>query len=545
MAPLAAQDSTLRRPATPEEFRSESPTRGPTFFMDTAADGRRVDARDAAVLERHVSVTLIGVPLAPAVEAIAKQARLEATVSADLIPPGARVSMKADDVTVAAALTWVLANAGLDVLVGGDGHLTLVPHADVGAQADSSGVLTGALMDITSGEPVAYATVALLGTDRARFAGANGHFRLTKLMPRAYKLRARQIGYEPVDTTVVVSRAPSVATLTLRMRRIPAFLGLVKVEGHRSKGCVATGVPDSTLNPTLAAVFAQVRENVDRNRLLLDAYPFRYTREEQRVIRRDPGGDSTEYVDTVSYDSRAHRPYREGAVIYNQRDTLFLRTDPTLECLSLRRAGQSCGKEDSTTPRIKHAEVTPISVYLTYQDRLKYRTSRRMYLPVFRDLADSTFLAAHCFALGGTERDKKGPALLRIDFQPATRIRTPDVEGSIYLDAQRLIVRRAVFEMTRPGDADPPVIGFRVTSTFRELAPLVPLIDSVQSEQPLPASHSAVDRGNAVDRVALSTDHLLGFAFENATPGVESLPPAPLRVNRGPRSARDGSAAPE
>src|SRR5208337_4873397 len=134
-----------------------------------------------------------------------------------------------------------------------------------------------------------------------------GAFTLTRLAPGSYHLRARQIGYSPTDTTVDVGRGATV--VTLRLTRIALTLSAIQVEGRRSRGCVATGVPDSTVNPGLAAIFAQVRENVDRFRLVLDEYPFRYDLEEHAYVRIQPGGDSTEWSDTVSYESRDRRPY--------------------------------------------------------------------------------------------------------------------------------------------------------------------------------------------------------------------------------------------
>jgi hypothetical protein len=56
------------------------------------------------VLQRRVSLTLIGIPLATAVKAIADRAGLELAFNAEAIPSGARVSMKADDITVGAAV---------------------------------------------------------------------------------------------------------------------------------------------------------------------------------------------------------------------------------------------------------------------------------------------------------------------------------------------------------------------------------------------------------------------------------------------------------
>ncbi len=510
VGPLLAQDSSVRRPATSEAGADQSQTSGPLFFTDTAADGRWVDAHDAPVLKRPVSITLIGIPLATALEGIAREAGVTLSYTPELLPLGARISIKADSATLVAVLAQALANAGEDVLVSASGDLTLVPHSVVLEGADSSRVVTGTILDVANGEPVPYATVALLGTDHARFADSGGHFRLTRLRPRAYRLRARQIGYEPVDTTVAVGQGPSVVTVTLRMRRIPTLLGAVMVTGRKGSGCVATGIPDPKVDPTLAAIFGQVRENVDRTQLLAEQYPFRYTREERRIIRRSPGGDSTDYIDSLSYESRARRPYEIGDVLFYRLDTVFHRAGPG----------------DVPRPLIR----------------------RHMYLPVFTDLADSAFLSAHCFRLGAMERDQNGPTLFRIDFEPAKRIRTPDVQGSLYIDARELIVRRAFFALTRPEAAKPPLINFAVTTTFRPVIPLVPLVDSMGSQQLVGTADGTVDPRHAVSRLALTTDRMIRFSFERETPDA-GVTPASVAASSGaprePSRPADSSASAE
>ncbi len=521
--PVRGQDPSANRPPTAPGVSDTSAGQGPSFFAVRGSDGLRVDATDADVLHRRISLTLIGVPLGMAVQGIADRAGLEATFSTEIIPLGARVSMKADDVTVASALRWVLVNARLDVLLQADGHLTLVPRGNA-LPSDSSGVLTGVLVNDEDGHPVAYATAALIGSDKARFADASGRFRFAGLAPRNYRLRARQIGYSPADTTIAVSAGPATTTVTIRMHRAPALLRLVEVHGHHPKGCVATGVPDSTVNPTLAAVFAQIRENVDRYELLLEKYPFRYMREESTMLRRDRGGDSVERVDTVSYDSRERRPYRVGGMIY--RDVI-VRPAPSVD----RSVPDSKGR--GIDPSLARADTGKQFVRAGTQVEQR----RYMYLPTFRDLADPGFLAAHCFDYAGSSRGEgsRPASLIRVNFRPATAIKVPDVSGSIYLDARRFIVQRAVFEMTHPETADPAVIGFKVTTTFRELLPLLPVIDSVESQQSLPPielPRTGVDVGTLEmeQQVALGSDRLLGFAFEGEAPGE----PRPVQPTAAP-----------
>jgi hypothetical protein len=338
---------------------------------------------------------------------------------------------------------------------------------------DSTGVLTGKIVERQTDQPVPYGTVQLVGTARARFADSAGVFTLTRLAPGSYHLRVRQIGYSPADTTVTVGAGPGATAVTLHMTKIALTLAAIQVEGRRTKGCVATGVPDSTVNAGLATIFAQVRENVDRFRLVLEEYPFHYELEERTILRSEPGGDSTERTDTASYESRDRRQYQIGHVVYD--------------------------------------EAVPLA-----------GTRRMMYLPTFRDLADPAFLSAHCFTFGGAQKldSKSGARVLRVDFRPAASIASPDVEGSVFLDADRYIVRRAVFRLTKPETLDPPLIGVTVTSTYRELLPLVPVLDAFRTELPLPpASSNMFGSLRSVDRTEITEYHLTGYAFESRTPG--------------------------
>lgn len=355
------------------------------------------------------------------------------------------------------------------------------------ARSDSSGTLTGALVGTEDGLPVPYGLVRLVETGAAQFADSAGHFRIAGLVPGTYTLRARQIGYSPRDTTVRINPAPAETKVIVHLRRAPPVLGVVTIRDTASE-CVAPGVPDSTVNPGLAAIFTQLRENVDRFRVLLDEYPFRFRREERFVVRFVPGGEVTRLADTVSYESQSTRPYQVGATVYVEADS----------------AGQA---------------------------------HRLMGLPTFRELADSSFLSTHCFDYAGTgPLGPSGSEVIRIEFHPLSTIAAPDVEGSIYLDARRFIVRRAVFRMTKPGSAHPPVLGLAVTTTFREFVPFVPVFDSVESSQRLPrilapgqnlsANSSGISAESLkwVNRFSVGYYRLLDVAFEARAPGEQVMP---------------------
>jgi hypothetical protein len=476
----------------------------------------------------RIGLSLVDEPIQDALAVISERAHLRLTYSSDDIATARHVSLTQANISVGAALDTVLAHSGLHPIVMADGGVVLTSasrsaagDAQRNTTGDSSGTLTGVLAGRDDGQPVQYGTVLLIETGVTRFTDAEGRFRLTRLSPGTYTVRARQIGYAPVNVTVHVESAPSVTAVTIRMVHLPPILDLVTVKGRRSNECVATGVPDSTVDPRLAAIFAQARENVDRFRLVLEEYPFRFTREERVVLRLEPGGDSTEWIDSVSYESRAHHPYHVGGIIFVESGIRVL--SEILPRKGTVAAGQESAEEivHVLDHDIEH-HVRKVARDSLGDSSYALRYSRRyMYLPTFRDLADSVFLSAHCFSYGGT-RSLRGTSerLIRVDFRPAASISAPDVEGSIYLDAERYVVRRAVFEMTKPGAADPPLLGVSVTTTFRELVPLVPVFDSVRAVQPL---RDLFGGQGPVMRVQLEDDRILTFTFETESPGEQSI----------------------
>ncbi len=223
----------------------------------------------------------------------------------------------------------------------------------------------------------------------------------------------------------------------------------------------------------MAAVFEQLRESVARYRLLLDAYPFHYRLVENRFIRTTETGrngqveDSTLSVDTVRYDSRAHRAYRVGHVVSVDTNSIGA-------------------------------------------------VSNVIYLPTFDALAESAFQSAHCFTYGGTAKNE-----IRIDFTPADSIKSPDVDGSVYLDSRRYVVTRAVFGLTHPSRVHPPVIAFTLTTTFVEALPLVPLADHAVTEQTLAFTvRTAFVAPRA--RVSITDDQLLDHDPIGVEPAASS-----------------------
>ena len=61
-------------------------------------------------------------------------------------------------------------------------------------------MLAGVLLGRDDDQPIPYGTVTIIETGDARFTDADGHFRIGRIVPGTYTIRARQIGYAPTDT---------------------------------------------------------------------------------------------------------------------------------------------------------------------------------------------------------------------------------------------------------------------------------------------------------------------------------------------------------
>jgi outer membrane receptor protein involved in Fe transport len=176
-------------------------SRGPRFLSAKTVEGKRTDASKAAVLQRRVSVALSGSPVEAALKEIARQADLELIFSRTALPRDRRVTLNATDITVAGALTVVLLDSGLDVLLLPSGMMGVVPRAE----PVQVGSIVGRVTDSKSGAAIAGATVIVEGTSRNAATATDGHYRLGDMAPGSYTLRARYIGYAPGTTAVTVS----------------------------------------------------------------------------------------------------------------------------------------------------------------------------------------------------------------------------------------------------------------------------------------------------------------------------------------------------
>jgi Carboxypeptidase regulatory-like domain len=332
--------------------------------------------------------------------------------------------------------------------------LLLLCSVQVAPAAAQQPAVRGTVTSVDTREPLPYSIVALNETIR-QFTGAGGVFLFSALAPGTYTLSARQIGYAPLDTTLVL-RASDTLTLDLRLRHVAIELPPVTVTVRPL--CRTPGAPAPDADPALVAVFQQLQENARRSALFADSFPFHYILE--RTIRPvNARGDTLRPdIDTLQLSS-SDEPYEIGRVVRPAEG--YWRSDLVVRTMSLDEFGSAA------------------------------------------------FVRGHCFYLAGRDTIA-GQTFVRIDFDPAQRIAWPDMAGSAYLDSTTFALRYTVSYLTHPERSDLADVQSLVARTrFHDIAPGIPLEDS------LVAVTRFVGGGR---KRTLETQRLLGVRFRGRSP---------------------------
>jgi hypothetical protein len=310
------------------------------------------------------------------------------------------------------------------------------------AQAGSpeqSGTIVG-LVTMKEGDlPLPYSVVSAGTLGREQFTNASGAFTMSGLPPGVLRLRVRHLGYTPANVDVVV-REHNVDTVRIALSHIAVRLSALQVRAYPP--CVAPGAPPST-DSSFAVVFDQLRQNAEQYRLLSRTYPFEYGVERTTSITFQNNVIRRQKVDTIGLRSVDEWHYQPGNVVTENRRFFW--------------------RDDAVTLRI----------------------------PTLSNFADTIFIANHCFYSAGLE-SVDGRELYRIDFTAASRIREPDVEGSLYLDPTTFQIRRTFLRLSKTPSVIPDIIETEATTVFAELLPSVPIIAAISSMNRLkPVSNRA------------------------------------------------------
>lgn len=292
-----------------------------------------------------------------------------------------------------------------------------------GAQGTSP-LLVGDVVGKDGGVPLGHAMVTVLGIQRQTFTSERGVFAFPALDPGKYRIRVVHIGYTPIEVSVTVPADSAPPRLRIELARLSVQLSTVRVV---AKGvCTVPGRPNPDVDPDFAAIVAQVRMNAEQYQFMSDSFPFKYKVEELFTSMHGDSSRTDATMETEQYRSDVHGwEYKVGDVIGYERDGRTL-----------------------------------------------------MHLPTLRDFASYEFLNNHCFRYAGLDSTRDG-MMIRIGFDVDVQIRTPDVSGSVLLDAKTYQIRRTELDLTKIPRDLPGVTAVHVTTVFGEISPSIDVIQEV------------------------------------------------------------------
>src|SRR5207302_10540865 len=161
-------------------------------------------AEATSPFDRTVTLTLEGVPLKDALDAVARQTGVRIAYSGRIVPLNRSVSVQLAAVRVGAALDTLLHGTGVASTLDRTGQILLVTDRSAGRAARQSGSIAGTVRDSTTGASVSEAVVTVVGTAFTAKTGADGRFTITGVPAGSYRIRVRMLGYTAAPASVVV-----------------------------------------------------------------------------------------------------------------------------------------------------------------------------------------------------------------------------------------------------------------------------------------------------------------------------------------------------
>lgn len=218
---------------------------------DSNTTGDRVRAAEA-LLNRRVSIDVAGVSLSQAIDKAATNSRVPVQYQAQMLEVyQAPVTLNMDDVPLRAVLERILEGTTLRVVPDGMKKLIVVegqPRKQ--SQSQTTGTISGTVLDSTTKRGVEGATVTLVGSTVVVVTKADGSFRITGVQAGSQTLTVKLLGYHSRNTTVKVEPNKSttvsitlsqasttlsevVTTATGQQRRVEIPSDIVKIDPEK------------------------------------------------------------------------------------------------------------------------------------------------------------------------------------------------------------------------------------------------------------------------------------------------------------------------
>ncbi len=195
------------------------------LLASNGAPPTALDVGRTPVLRQRLTLDLQGVTVREALTAISDRAHLVLWYTDDVIAADRRVNLRADEITVAAALTDVLVDAGVDVVFNRDGSAVIVKRLASVALVQV-GAVTGRVTDSISREGVGGVAITVEGTRLSTTTAADGGYTIRGVPAGNRSITARRLGFVRQSRAVTVADNES-ATVDFVLVRAPTTLSEV------------------------------------------------------------------------------------------------------------------------------------------------------------------------------------------------------------------------------------------------------------------------------------------------------------------------------
>ncbi len=222
---IAAALAIAHRSVAAQQSAADSPPHFLKFFLamhDSAGPPAPVEPSRVPLLRKRIAVELDSVPVHAALEKLSHLSGLRFIYADDVVDADRVVHLKARDITVAAALTEVLLDASVAVVIRADGDAVLVPAGTGFAAHDTASSVIGTVTD-SAGVPLGEAEVYVLTAGRGGRTDGAGHYAVGQLLQGPTRLRARFPGWQPVDTAITLASHSAVTMNFVLTHRAPAL----------------------------------------------------------------------------------------------------------------------------------------------------------------------------------------------------------------------------------------------------------------------------------------------------------------------------------
>jgi len=199
----------------------------PRFLVHSGGRPVVVEPARFALLARRVDARLTNVTLAAALQTLAAQTGARIDYSRDVAGLDRVVRLDARSITLTTALTELLFDTDLDVVVTGPDRLAIVARR---LQRQAVGVVEGIVTDSAERSPVPGVEVVVLGTRIGASTGNDGRYTLRGVPAGRHSFQARRIGYRPVRQSVEVGDGRTLS-VNFVLQKVASILDEVIVAG--------------------------------------------------------------------------------------------------------------------------------------------------------------------------------------------------------------------------------------------------------------------------------------------------------------------------